>query len=142
MKQPDTNVLIYATNKSARQHRLAAEWLRDAFATAAGVGLTWTSLLGFIRITTHPRILERPLSVPDALRAVEFWLEQPGARLIGPTERHFTLLRTLLINSSAGGNLTTDAHLAAIAIEHGATLVSFDSDFERFEGLRFERLRI
>ncbi|MCD6681387.1 MAG: PIN domain-containing protein [Burkholderiaceae bacterium] len=140
MKQPDTNVLIYAVNKAARQHQVAIEWLQDAFAAAAGVGLTWTSLLGFVRISTHPHVLERPLSIEDALATVEFWLGQSGARLIGPADRHLALLRALLGDDGAGGNITTDAHLAAIAIEHGATLASFDSDFERFEGLRFERL--
>ncbi len=141
MKQPDTNVLIYATNRAAPQHDVATRWLQRAFEDPAGVGLTWSSLLGFVRITTHPRILERPLSVDDALRTVEYWLDQPNSALLGPTERHFALLSKMLLASGAVGNLTSDAHLAAIAIEHGATLVSFDSDFERFEGLRFERLR-
>ena len=141
MKLPDTNVLVYAANKAARQHAAALRWLQNAFDEPAGVALAWTALLGFVRITTHPRILDRPLSVDNALRTVGFWLDQPNASALGPGERHFELLRGLLRESGGTGNLAGDAHLAAIAIENGATLGSFDSDFERFEGLRFERLR-
>lgn len=141
MKLPDTNVLIYAANKAARQHQVATEWLRNAFDDPAGVGLTWSGLLGFVRITTHPRILDKPLSIDNALRTVGFWLGRPNASVLDPSQRHFDLLCRLLLESGEAGNLANDAHLAAIAIEHGATLASFDSDFERFEGLRFERLR-
>jgi len=141
MKQPDTNVLIYAVNSAAPQHATAITWLRDAFASPAGVGLSWVGLLGFVRIATHPRILQRPLSVHDALRTMNFWLDQPRARVLHPTDRHPDVLGELLAHSSTAGNLVTDAHLAALAVEHGATLASFDSDFERFEGLHFERLR-
>lgn len=141
MKQPDTNVLIYAVNRSAPQHAKAFAWLREAFAAPDGVGLAWVSLLGFLRITTNPRVLPRPLRVADALRTIDFWLEQPTARIVQPTERHAAMLGKLLAAVGTGGNLTTDAHLATLAMEHGATLASFDSDFERFEGLRFERLR-
>ena len=141
MKQPDTNVLLYAVNSAAPQHATAISWLRDAFTSPAGVGLSWVGLLGFVRIATHPRILQRPLAMRDALRTVNFWLDQPRVRILHPTDQHSGLLGALLSGSGGAGNLVTDAHLATLAIEHGATLASFDSDFERFEGLQFERLR-
>lgn len=141
MKLPDTNVLVYAVNTRAPQHQAAHAWLRHAFAAPAGVGLAWVSLLGFVRIATHHRILETPLKLEEALRVLSFWLEQPRARLLHPAERHAELLGSLLTRVGTAGNLTTDAHLAALAMEHGATLASFDRDFDRFEGLHFERLR-
>lgn len=141
MKQPDTNVLLYAVNSAAPQHSVAIAWLRDAFASPAGVGLSWVGLLGFVRIATHPRILQWPLGLHDALRTMNFWLEQTRVRVLHPTDRHPEVLENLLSRSGTAGNFVTDAHLAALAIEHGATLASFDSDFERFDGLKFERLR-
>ena len=106
----------------------------------AGVALAWAALLGFVRVSTRRGILERPLSVDDALAAVRDWIEAPGARIVHPTASHASILGRLLIGAGTAGNLTSDAHLAALAIEHGATLVSFDRDFERFAGLDFERL--
>ena len=141
MKQPDTNVLIYAVNSAAPQHSTAISWLQTAFASPAGVGLARVSLLGFLRITTHPRILPRPLTLDQAVDTMHFWLGQPRVRVLNPSVRHAAVLGKLLIASGSGGNLTTDAHLAALAIEHGARLASFDGDFDRFEGLQFERLR-
>lgn len=141
MKLPDTNVLVYAVNTEAPQHHAAHGWLRDAFASPAGVGLAWMSLLGFLRICTHHRILSAPLRVEQALRVLSFWLARPRVRVLDPTERHAALLSELLGRAGTAGSLTNDAHLAALAMEHGATLVSFDRDFDRFEDLSFERLR-
>jgi toxin-antitoxin system PIN domain toxin len=142
VKLPDTNVLLYAVNSASAQHTSALHWLRRALEEPAGVGFAWVSLLGFLRISTRAGILARPLLVSDALRAMRFWLEQPRARLLHPGERHADLIEQLLTAAGTGGNLTTDAHLAALAMEHGATLASFDADFERFQGLSFERLRV
>lgn len=141
MKLPDTNVLLYAVNADAPQHEAAHDWLRNAFAAPAGVGLAWLSLLGFIRVATHHRILTAALKLEEALRVLSFWLGRPRAYLLHPTERHAELLVALLTRAGTAGNLTTDAHLAALAMEHGATLVSFDRDFDRFDGLSFELLR-
>ena len=140
MKLPDTNVLLYAVNTAAPQRRDAERWLVDAFGGAAGVGLSWAALLGFIRLSTRAGIFENPLPVETALRAVDQWLSHPAARVLEPGTRHAALLGRLLLGAGVAGNLTTDAHLAALAIEHGATLGSFDRDFHRFAGLDFEWL--
>lgn len=140
MKTPDVNVLLYAVNADSSQHALANAWMERAFAEPAGVGFAWVALLGFIRIATRPGIFPNPLSIDDALGLVDDWLNHPHARILNPTERHSILLARLLIGVGQGGNLTTDAHLAAIAIEHGATLATFDRDLERFPGLQLELL--
>jgi len=141
MKLPDTNVLLNAVNERLPQHSVAVNWLAEAYARPTGLGFAWVVLLGFVRLATPQGILEKPLSVDEALRLVHDWLAHPRARILHPTERHEPLLGRLLRTAGTAGNLTNDAHLAALAIEHGATLVSFDRDFERFAGLRFERLR-
>lgn len=141
MKLPDANVFIYAANKAAREHPTAINWLKGAFEAAGGVGLSWVALLGFMRVSTRTGILAQPLTLNQALQALNFWLTQERARVVNPGERHAQLFGQLLARVGTGGNLTTDAHLAALAIEHGATLVSFDRDFARFDGLEFERLR-
>lgn len=140
MKLPDLNILLHAVNTSSSDHAPARDWLEKAFNSRAGVGLSWAALLGFIRLATRRGILAKPMAVEDALAAVRDWLAAPGARVLHPTERHEPILSRLLIGAGTGGNLTTDAHLAALAIEHGATLASFDRDFERFAGLDFEAL--
>lgn len=140
MKLPDTNVLVHAANRKAPEHESAFAWLRDSYAAPGGIALTWVALLGFVRVSTRHGILPQPLSVRDALRTMNFWLEHPHAKVVHPTDRHASVIGSLLLSAGAAGNLTTDAHLAALAIEHGATLASFDRDFTRFEGLSFERL--
>ena len=140
MKIPDVNVLIHVVDRGAAQHRRAVQWLADAFEQPSGVGFAWVVLLGFIRITTRPGIFSQPLPVQDALQAVDHWLGQPGAQIVQPGRRHAALLGRLLLTAGTGGNLTTDAHLAALALEHGATIGSFDSDFRRFAGLEVDWL--
>lgn len=138
---PDVNVLVYAINPDSLHHAPARRWLEDALRSPPGVGFPWNSLLGFLRLTTKRGVLPTTLSVEDALRFVEEWLAHPHARIVSPTERHAPLLARLLIGAGRGGNLVSDAHLAAIAIEHGAVLGTFDRDFERFAGLRMEWLQ-
>lgn len=140
MKIPDVNVLIKVAHAGADHHQLAVDWMADAFDQPAGVGFTWVALLGFVRITTRPGAFTQPMTVASALGIVDHWLTQPGAQVMHPGPRHAGLLGRLLLTAGTAGNLTADAHLAAIAIEHGATLGSFDRDFQRFAGLRFERL--
>jgi hypothetical protein len=142
VKLPDVNVLVSAVNEAAVEHRAARQWLEDALNQPAGVALAWVALLGFIRLTTRRGILPNPLDVQTALEIVRDWTEAPRVRIVHPTPMHGPLLARLLLAVGAGGNLTSDAHLAALAIEHGATLGSFDRDFDRFDGLRFERLKI
>lgn len=131
----DLNVLIYAVNSSSRHHRAARRWLESAIASHEPTGLAWTVLLGFLRLTTRTGILPNPLSVEEASDVISDWLAQPGVRVVNETDEHWLHLRRLLASSGTGGNLTTDAHLAALAISHGATLVSFDHDFARFSGV-------
>ncbi len=138
MKLPDVNVLIYASNTRAQEHGTARAWLERALSGAEPVALAWVSLLGFVRVSTR---LTRPLSPHEALDAIDEWLDRPNAEVVHPTRRHAHVLRRLIEQTGTAGNLTTDAHLAALAIEHGATLASFDGDFHRFPDLRFEYLR-
>ncbi len=140
MKLPDSNVLIYAVHAGAPQPSTAANWLVQAFDSGAGVALSWTALLGFVRPTPRAGVFEKPLPVEEALRAIDGWLSHPQARVLAPSVRHAALLGRLLLGAGTAGNLTTDAHLAALAIEPGATLGSFDRDFSRFAGLDFELL--
>ena len=140
MKMPDVNLLLYAVNADSAQQPAAAAWLEQAFAKPAGIGFAWTALLGFVRLSTKRGIFSEPLELSDALAILDEWVSHPNARILNPGERHAALLARLLTGVGAGGNFTSDAHLAAIAIEHGATLGTWDRDFERFPGLRLEHL--
>jgi uncharacterized protein len=131
----DANVLLYAVNEQSPHHAPARSWLDEALGGTAGVGLAWVALLAFIRVSTSA-VFETPATVADALAQVEAWLDAPAAIVAQPTARHASVLRGLLRESGTGGNLTTDAHLAALAIEHGADIVSYDRDFARFPGIR------
>lgn len=135
MKLVDANVLIYAVNSDAPHHERARLWLESAMSGTEPVGMTWGVLLAFLRITTRRGILERPLPVSDAVAYIESWLQQPSVEVVVPGPNHWPILRTLITASGTAGNLTSDAHLAAHALEGGWTLVSTDSDFRRFAGL-------
>jgi toxin-antitoxin system PIN domain toxin len=137
---PDANVLLYAIDPEASQHPRARTWLETALSGDEVVGFGWQTLLAVIRLTTNPAIFENPLAPDDAIDLVEGWLDQPPATIIHPTDRHSGILRSLLAEVGAGGNLASDAHLAALAIEHGATVASFDADFQRFSGVSLEYL--
>jgi toxin-antitoxin system PIN domain toxin len=137
VKLPDLNLLIYAIDEGAAQHAKARAWLEEVLSGTESVAFAWAVLLGFVRISTNPVALENPLSADEALDYVEGWLEQPVADVVHPTPGHASLLRDLLESTGAAGNLTSDAHLAALAIEHGAELCSCDTDFARFTGLRW-----
>ncbi len=140
MKLVDTNVLVYAVNADARQHTAARAWLKSTLADPAGVAMPWISLLGFLRISTRTGILSQPLAPGDALALMNGWLRMPHTRVPEPTDLHAALLGRLLLGAGTAGNLVNDAHLAALALEHGATVVSFDRDFNRFAGVPFELL--
>lgn len=141
MKLIDTNVLLYAVNADSPEHEVARVSIEESLSGDTGVGFAWLALVGFVRLATRRGILPHPLGLDDALAVVDDWLGAPQARLLEATPRHWPLLRRLLVGAGTAGNLSNDAHLAALAIEHGATLVSFDRDFERFAGLRFELLQ-
>ena len=131
----DANLLVYAVNLNAPQHERARTWLEESLSGTNPVGLPWVCLLAFVRITTRPGILARPLNVDDALGFVQSWLDQPFVDPVAPGEGHWPILRNLLRMTGASGNLTSDAHVAAMAIECGATICSADYDFKRFPGV-------
>jgi uncharacterized protein len=133
----DLNLLIYAVDESSPHHAKAGAWLEATLSGAETVGFAWTVLLGFIRLTTSPRVFANPLTPTEALDHLDSWLAQPCAAVLDPTARHSALLSELLVDVGTAGNLTSDVHLAALAIEHGAELCSADGDFARFPRLRW-----
>jgi uncharacterized protein len=137
VKLPDINLLIYAADETTIQHQQALEWIEDTLSGTETVALAWPVLTGFVRVITNPRALCDPWDAEQALEVVEGWLAQPPVTVVHPTDRHLAVLRDLLLPLGTAGNLTSDAHLAALAIEHGATLCSCDVDFSRFPGLRW-----
>ena len=137
MRLIDANVLLYAVDSSSPAHEPARRWLEEALSGREAVTFAWTTLLAFLRITTLPRLLAEPLTVEEASTHVSSWLGQPNVSVVEPGERHWSLLCGLLSQSQARGNLVPDAHLAALAIEHGAVLCTTDHDFARFPGLRW-----
>lgn len=131
----DANLLIYAVDRDSPHHAPARRWLEAALSGSEPVGIAWIAALAFVRITTHPGVMRKPLSAENAIGYIDGWLRQPFVRLIGPGEKHWPILRNLLTASGTAGNLTSDAHLAALAIEHGCTVASADNDFRRFAGV-------
>lgn len=134
----DANLLIYAYNRAAAQHDAARDWLETRLGGDTLVGLPWPSLLAFLRIVTHPRLLPRAVETVDAWRQVDNWLSSEVAWIPVPTERHPGILGPLLTLPEVRANLVPDADLAALAIEHGLILCSTDGDFARFPGLRWQ----
>jgi toxin-antitoxin system PIN domain toxin len=133
----DANILIYAVNQDAPLHHKAKLWLEVAISGPDLVGLSWNVMLAFLRITTRPGLFRRPLPVEAAFDVIDAWLAQPSVTAVQPGSRHARILRDLLLPMGTGGNLTSDAHLAALAIEHGARLCSSDNDFARFPRLEW-----
>jgi toxin-antitoxin system PIN domain toxin len=133
---PDVNVLIYAYNSDSAHHESAKAWWEDALRLEGPIGIPWASSLGFIRIITNRSAFVRPFPVPEALSIVRSWLRRRSVRVIGAGERHGEILFRLLEEIGTAGNLTSDAHLAALAIEYQAEIASTDSDFARFPGVR------
>jgi hypothetical protein len=132
----DVNVLIYAVDSDAPQHPAVQPWLDRALSGLARVGLPWHSLLGFWRITTNPRAFERPLRADEAWAQISDWLDRPAAYVPTPGERHRQILDSMVATIRPAGNLVPDAHLAALAIEHGLMLATTDTGFSRFSNLR------
>ena len=140
MRLADTNLLVYAADKDSMHHVVSHRWLEDSLSNAQGLGLAWLSVIGFIRLTTHPRLSVTPRTVPQALSYVDDWLTHANCHILHPTLRHADILARLLLGVGTAGNLTNDAHLAALAIEHNAEIGTFDRDFKRFSGLKFQLL--
>ena len=138
MRIVDLNVLLYAVNTDAAQHDVVHAWWETAMNDEDTVGLPWVVLLGFLRLATNPRIFPRPLAPDAAAEKVDRWLSRGNFQVVREKDEHWATLKSLLRGTGTAGNLTTDAHLAALALTHDAVLVSCDTDFARFKGLRWE----
>ena len=134
----DANLLIYAHVSSFPQHARARHWLDAQLSGSALVGLPWPRLLAFLRVVTNPRVFQRPESMAEAWGQVSAWLDAEVAWIPHPTERHRDVLGALLKAAGVQANLVPDAHLAALAVEHGLLLCSTDGDFGRFPDLRWQ----
>jgi hypothetical protein len=134
---PDLNLLIHAYNSESPVHERARAWWEAVMSDAEPVGLAWALILGFIRITTHRQVLANPLSARAASDHVRSWLAQPQVLILHPGDRHAEIFFGLLDQLGTAGNLTTDAHLAALSIEHQSELHTTDADFARFPGVRW-----
>lgn len=135
---PDINLLVYAYNAEDRKHEKAKIWWENLLNGTEPVGLSWVVMSGFLRLMTHPRVLEKPMPVSRATEHVRTWLELPSVLTLEPGKRFPSLFLGFMDSSGAGGNLTTDAYLAALSVEHQAELHSNDPDFNRFSGLRWK----
>jgi uncharacterized protein len=134
---PDLNLLVYALDASCPDHAAARTWLEDVLSGSETVAFAWPVLLGFVRLSTRAAVFSSPLTADEALDVVDGWLAQPPVTVVHPGPRHAALLRELLAPLGSAGNLVADAHLAALAREHGATVHSRDADFRRFAGVRW-----
>lgn len=133
----DANILLYAVHQESPLNADAREWWDDQLSGTDPVCLCWTVLNAFIRIGTNPRVFEIPLRLEEANQRVQSWLDQPCVRLVSPTGGHWEVFQRMLVEGKATGNLVTDAHLAALAVEHGCEMKSTDNDFARFPGLKW-----
>jgi hypothetical protein len=133
----DLNILLYAVNSDAAHHLVVRRWWEETLNDDESVGLPWVVLLGFLRISTNARVFLQPLSPEAAIGKIDAWLSLDQVRVVREKDGHWDALRRLLAGAGTAGNLTTDAHLAALAISHDAILASCDADFARFKGLRW-----
>ena len=134
----DANIILYAEDQTSSRHAAARQWWDTQLSGSGPVCLAWAVINAFVRISTNHRIFSQPLDVAEAVERVHSWLKQPCVRVVVPTTNHWTTLKKLLVASQATGNLVADAHLAAIAIDHGCRLLSCDHDFSRFRGLNWK----
>jgi len=132
----DANVLLYAYNEAAPDHTIARRWFDEVMTGGDPVRFAWSTIHAFLRIVTHRAIFPRPLAIDDAVSIVTEWLARPSVAVLDPAERYWTIFAQLAIESQARGDLIPDAHLASLAIEHGATLCTTDRDFARFDRLQ------
>ena len=137
MKIVDINLLIYAINRDTPHHAKAKKWFEDSLSSDEPFGFAWIVILGFLRIVTNGRIMPKPLMPEAAINIVNDWLQQPPSITVVPSRQHWTIFKEILMPLGTAANLTSDAHLAALAIEHGARLFSTDNDFSRFKSLRW-----
>jgi toxin-antitoxin system PIN domain toxin len=133
----DANLLLYAYHPRSEQHEKSRAWLEATLAGPDLIRFAWLTLWAFVRIATNPRVFDRPLSASEAEAAVSSWLAQPAAGILDPGEHHWDILRDLMRDGQTVGPLVMDAVLAAIALEHGATICTTDRDFSRFSRLKW-----
>jgi toxin-antitoxin system PIN domain toxin len=133
----DTNLLLYAHNTEAMPYAVARQWLESTLSRPEPIRLAWASILAFLRLSTDSRVYPRPKPIADSRLIVTEWLDNVNVDILQPTERHWAILQQLLQEGQVRGPLVSDAHLAALAIEHGATLCTTDRDFARFPGLKW-----
>jgi uncharacterized protein len=138
VKLVDANVLLYAVNTDAERHEPSRRWLDGALSGQDTIAFSWVALLAFVRLATKDGLFPSPLTLDEAMDRVDAWLAAPPAVVLEPTAGHPRVVRDLLRGVGVGGNLVNDAHLAALTVEHRCTIVSFDHDFDRFEGVRRE----
>ncbi len=136
MITPDANIILYAYNEDAPQHAQAKEWLEEQFSSPVSFGLSWQVITAFLRISTNPRAFPQPFNLQEAIEIADEWLEHPSIIILTPTENHWTVFQNLIVEGQTKAALMMDAHLAALAIEHGATLATTDSDFQKFAMLK------
>jgi toxin-antitoxin system PIN domain toxin len=134
----DTNLLLYAENSVSEHHETARTWWDEQLSGSEPVAVCWPVLTAFVRIGTNPRLHAHPLTLSEAIERVQSWLEQPSFRVIQPTEQHWQIFQRMLRAGTAVANLVSDAHLAALAVEHNCTLCTTDKDFSRFRGLKWK----
>jgi uncharacterized protein len=139
LKLPDSNLLVYTLQPQSRHHDVAVNWIETAMNGRETIGFASVALIGFIRIATLPQ-LNIPGALGKAMDQLDEWLSQPAAKMVNPGPGHFAVMRQLLEQAGSAGNLTNDAHLAALALQHSGTVTSFDSDFYRFPTVSFEHL--
>jgi uncharacterized protein len=133
----DANLLLYAEDSLSSLHEVAREWWDEQLSATEPVGICWPVLTAFVRIATNQRLHQRPLTLDEACARLQSWFDQPCVRLLHPTEHHWRFFQQMLHHGGATGNLVTDAHLAAIALEHNGELCSTDNDFSRFPALKW-----
>ncbi len=134
---PDVNILLYAYDREALNHKQARRWWEETVNGSEEIGFAWVVVLGFLRIATHRKAFQNPLPVAEAIQDVRSWLNQPVALLLTPGESHAGALFGLIESMGTAGDLVTDAHLAALAIEYGARIATTDRDFARFRGVKW-----
>lgn len=135
---PDLNLLIYAVNEASGNHESSRNWWEGEMSGFREIGLPWMVLIGFLRLTTSPRVFESPLFPAQAWEIIDEWLERPNTLLVHPGLKHLQIFKTLVLENGTAGNLTSDAHLAALCVERNATLYTADNDFARFSSLKWK----
>ena len=141
MMLPDVNVLLYSVEADNPYHTAAKRWLESAFNSSNSVGLAWLVLVGFVRLSTQTRILKKRLTTTESLAVMNDWIHHPQAQIVHPGQQHGALLGSFLLAAGTAGNLTNEAHLAALALENNGTVGTFDKDFYRFPGVKVHLLK-